>query len=64
MRRQCYDGAGNMLKKVKLSGPLMQSLEVSLQERQLDVGCALANVSVVKNSLEVFKNEVVSKHNV
>ena len=46
------------------SVPLMQSLEISLQERQLDVGCALANVSVVKNSLEVFKNEVVSKHNV
>ena len=47
-----------------ISVPLMQILEISLQERQLDVGCALANVSVVKNSLEVFKNEVVSKHNV
>ena len=43
---------------------LMQSLIRSLQERQLDVGCALANISVVKNSLQVFSNEVDSKHSV
>ena len=39
---------------------LMQSLTRSLQERKMNVGCALANVSVVKNSLQVFRNEVAN----
>lgn len=42
----------------------MQSLTRSLQERQLDVVCALANVSVVKNLLQVFRNEGDSKNSV
>ena len=42
----------------------MQSLTRALQERQLDVVCALANVSVVKNLLQVFRNEGDSKNSV
>ena len=42
----------------------MQSLTRSLQERQLEVVCALANVSVVKNLLQVFRNEGDSKNSV
>ena len=38
---------------------LMQSLTRSLQERKMGVGCALPNVSVVKNSIQVFRNELV-----
>ena len=39
---------------------LMQSLTRSLQERKMNVECVLANVSVVKNSLQVFRNEVAN----
>lgn len=42
----------------------MQSLIRSLQEKQLDGRCVLANVSVLKNSLQVFRNEVDSKRSV
>ena len=42
----------------------MQSLIRSLQEKQLDGRCVLTNVSVLKNSLQVFRNEADSKHSV
>lgn len=29
---------------------------------QLDVGCALADISLVKNLLQVFRNKIDSKH--
>ena len=38
----------------------MQSLTRSLQEKELDVRFALANVSVVNNSLQVFMNKLIA----
>ena len=38
--------------------------KIPTRETQFNVGCALANVSVVKNSLHVFRNDVDSKHSV
>ena len=43
---------------------LIQKITRSLQERQIDAGCVLANFSFVKNSLQNFGNEAGSKHSV
>ena len=43
---------------------LIQKITRSLQERQIDTGCVLANFSFVKNSLQNFGNEAGSKQSV